>query len=159
MSSRNPEIEERIRIAAQNTDKLILRLDTLTGRIDTARTNENQELVEYYERKFAEASVEFMDGVETILDEWYALNGEARPNDGSEILLPETLNEIHSTVVAIVRGLPLPDYLASSASSVSPVSPAGLISADVTAVSADAAKSAVPVAVRGGSKNRLDLKG
>jgi hypothetical protein len=99
-------IEERIRTLAKNTDSLIVRLDTLSSRIDTARVNENQELVEYYERQFAEASVEFMDGVETILDEWYALKGIPRPPADQEILAPEMLDEIHGAVVAIVQGMP-----------------------------------------------------
>jgi hypothetical protein len=97
------EIEDRIRHAARNTDSLIVKLDTLTSRIDTARMNENKELVEYYERQFAEASVEFMDGVETILDDWYALNGVTRPPVDQEILDSDTLDAIHSTVVDIVQ--------------------------------------------------------
>lgn len=98
-------IEERIRVIAQNTDSLIARLDTLTNRIDTAKVNENQELVEYYEKEFAEAAVEFMDGIETIIDDWYRLRGEQRPTDTAEPLQPEMLDELHSTVVGIVQGL------------------------------------------------------
>jgi hypothetical protein len=101
------EIEERIRHAAKNTDSLIVKLDTLTGRIDTARVNENKELVEYYERQFAEVSVEFMDGVETILDDWYALNGAPRPPADQEVLDGDMLNVIHNTVVDIVQGKPV----------------------------------------------------
>ncbi|MDR3254773.1 MAG: hypothetical protein LBT31_04350 [Synergistaceae bacterium] len=100
-------IEHRIKLLAGSTDSLISRLDTLSGRIDTARSNENQELTEYYERQFAEASVEFMNGVETILDEWYALKGIKRPPSDEEIIEPEILDEIHNTVVSIVQGLPL----------------------------------------------------
>jgi hypothetical protein len=103
----NGEVGERIKHTAQNTDKLIARLDTLTNRIDTAKSNDNQDLVEYYERKFAEASVEFMDSVESILDDWYALKGEARPSAEKEYLSPETLNVIHDAVVSIVQGLPV----------------------------------------------------
>jgi hypothetical protein len=103
----NEEAEERIRNTARNTDKLIVRLDTLTNRIDTAKSNDNQDLVEYYERMFAEASVEFMDGVESILDDWYALKGETRPPAEREYLPPETLNIIHDAVVSIVQGLPV----------------------------------------------------
>lgn len=99
------EIEERIRLAAKNTDLLITKLDTLTGRIDTAKSNQNQELAEHYERQFAETSVEFMDGVECILDDWYSLNGETRPAVDLERLSPEVLDEIHSAVVGIVQGL------------------------------------------------------
>lgn len=99
------EVEERIKLAAKNTDALITRLDTLTNRIDTAKANQNQELVEYYERQFAEVSVEFMDGVESILDDWYSLRGEARPSADVEQLSPEDLDEIHNTVVSIVQGL------------------------------------------------------
>ena len=100
-------ISERIKNVAKSTDGLIAKLDTLTSRIDTARTNENHDLVEYYENQFAEASVEFMDNVETILDDWYALRGERRPPAEEEALTPEVLDEIHSTVVGIVQGLAL----------------------------------------------------
>jgi hypothetical protein len=112
----NAELEERIKKTAQNTDKLIVRLDTLTNRIDTAKSNDNQDLAEYYERMFAEASVEFMDGVESILDDWYALKGEARPPADAEYLSPETLNTIHNAVVSIVQGLPvvMPDPAAAA---------------------------------------------
>jgi hypothetical protein len=106
LSPVNAEVEEHIRLTAVNTDKLIVRLDTLTNRIDTARANENRELVEYYERQFEEASVEFMDGVESILDGWYALRGEDRPSAQVEYIAPQTLEEIHNAVVSIVRGLP-----------------------------------------------------
>lgn len=100
------QIEERIRNVAKDTDSLIVKLDTLVNRIDTARSNDNSELVEYYERQFAEASVEFMNGVETILDEWYALKGTKRPPADQEVMPPELLDEIHNTVVAIVQGAP-----------------------------------------------------
>ena len=98
------QIEARIRAIAKETDGLIVKLDTLTGRIDMAWANDNRKLAEYYERQLAEASVEFMNGVETILDEWYALKGTERPPADQEILPPEALDEIHKTVVAIVQG-------------------------------------------------------
>lgn len=101
------EIEERIKLGAKNTDELITKLDTLTARIDTARANENPELIEYYERQFAETSVEFMGGVEGILDDWYLLRGESRPPANMEQLTPEDLDVIHSVVVSIVQGLPV----------------------------------------------------
>jgi hypothetical protein len=101
------EIEDRIKRSAENTDALITKLDTLTGRIDAARANENGELTEYYERQFAEASVEFLDGVESILDGWYELRGETRPPAADEYISPETLDSIHSAVVSIVQGLPV----------------------------------------------------
>ena len=101
------QIVERIRVSATNTDKLIIKLDTLSNRIDTAKTNENTELVEYYERQFAEASVEFLDGVECILDDWYTLKGEERPPAQNEYISPEMLDSIHDTVVSIVQGLPV----------------------------------------------------
>jgi hypothetical protein len=101
-------VENRIRLLASSTDNLIARLETLSGRLDTARANENQELAEYYERQFAEASVEFMNGVETILDEWYELKGTKRPPSDVEVIEPEVLEEIHNTVVSIVQRLPLP---------------------------------------------------
>jgi hypothetical protein len=103
----NEEAAERIKSTALNTDKLIVRLDTLTNRIDTAKSNDNQDLVEYYERMFAEVSVEFMDNVESILDDWYALKGETRPPAENEYLSPETLNMVHNAVVSIVQGLPV----------------------------------------------------
>ncbi|MDR1581339.1 MAG: hypothetical protein LBS35_13365 [Synergistaceae bacterium] len=103
----NEEVENRIKNTALNTDKLIVRLDTLTNRIYTAKSNNNQDLVEYYERMFAEASVEFMDSVESILDDWYALKGEARPPAEKEYLPPEILNAIHNAVVSIVQGQPV----------------------------------------------------
>jgi hypothetical protein len=103
----NGRVEDRIRILAKNTDGLIARLETLTGRIDSAKANENQELIEYYERQFAEASVEFMNGVETILDEWYILKGQTRPPADQEVLEPDMLEEIHRTVVSIVQGAPI----------------------------------------------------
>jgi len=101
------QIVERIRTSATNTDKLIIRLDTLINRIDTAKSNDNAELIEYYERQFAEVSVEFLDGVETILDDWYALRGEERPPAQDEHITPEMLDSIHNTVVSIVQGLPV----------------------------------------------------
>ena len=63
------DVKDRIRRIAQNTDGLILRLDNLTNRIDVAKRNENSELVEYYERQFADVSLEFMEGVETMIDD------------------------------------------------------------------------------------------
>ncbi len=107
------EVVERIKHAAKNTDTLIAKLDTLTNRIDTARVNQNEELVQYYENQFTEASVEFMDGVESILDGWYELRGETRPPAEQEDLTPEMLDKIHSTVVNILQGLPVePDSTA-----------------------------------------------
>jgi len=94
-------------MSAVNTDKLIVKLDTLTNRIDTAKSNENAELIEYYERQFAETSVEFLDGVESILDDWYALRGEERPPAQAEYISPEMLDSIHDMVVSIVQGLPV----------------------------------------------------
>jgi hypothetical protein len=107
MGVENTDIIKRIKHAARNTDALIAKLDTLTSRIDTARTNKNEELVQYYENQFTEVSVEFMDGVESILDGWYELRGEARPPAESEELTPEALEEIHGTVVSILQGLPV----------------------------------------------------
>ncbi|MDR2780367.1 MAG: hypothetical protein LBB28_04505 [Synergistaceae bacterium] len=106
MNENQAEAAERIKKNALDTDRLIGRLDTLTNRIDTARTNNNAELAEYYEGQFAEVSVEFMNGVESILDDWYALSGETRPPAGLEYIAPETLDVIHGAVVSIVRGLP-----------------------------------------------------
>ncbi|MDR1510306.1 MAG: hypothetical protein LBS53_11780 [Synergistaceae bacterium] len=107
MSGNNPETSERIKRTALDTDRLIVRLDTLAGRIDTAKANDNEHLAEYYEGQFAEASVEFMNDVESILDDWYALNGGVRPPAQTEYIAPETLDVIHDAVVSIVQGLPL----------------------------------------------------
>lgn len=98
---------ERIKYAAKNTDTLIAKLDALTSRIDAARGNQNEELARYYENQFTEASAEFMGGVESILDGWYELRGEVRPPAEQEDLSPEMLDEIHSTVVNILQGLPI----------------------------------------------------
>jgi len=107
LSTVDAGLAENIKATAINTDKLIVKLDTLTNRIDTAWANENRELVEHYERQFAQASVEFMDGVETILDGWYALRGEKRPPAQEEYIAPETLDRIHGAVVSILQGLPV----------------------------------------------------
>jgi hypothetical protein len=107
MNENQAETVERIKKTALDTDRLIVRLGTLTNRIDTAKANDNADLAEYYEGQFAEASVEFMSGVESILDDWYALNGEARPPAQIEYIAPETLEVIHGAVVSIVQGLPL----------------------------------------------------
>ena len=93
------DVKDRIRRIAQNTDGLILRLDNLTNRIDVAKRNENSELVEYYERQFADVSLEFMEGVETMIDDWYLLKGIPRPPAEEENLSPEILDEIHGTMV------------------------------------------------------------
>lgn len=156
-------IEERIRLIAHNTDGLITKLDTLTNRIDTAKVNENQELVEHYERQFAEASVEFMGGVEAMLDDWYALRGVERPPAEEEELSPELLDEIHNTVVAIIQGL----------SAVRPVDSAA-IEAGMGKVSEDIARRSdaviasperpveIPTAhqsKKGGKRSRVDITG
>lgn len=100
------EIEEKIRRTAKNTDEVIVKLDTLCARIDTAAANQNRDLVEYYQRAFAEASVEFIDGVEIILDAWYSLRGEKRPPANEENLSPSDLDSIHDAVVKIVQRVP-----------------------------------------------------
>jgi hypothetical protein len=145
MDSYSSEIAGRIKAAAVSADKLIVRLDTLTNRIDTARANDNRELVEYYERQFAEASVEFMDGVETILDDWYALRGEARPPAEVEYIAPEMLDEIHDTVVSIVQGI-------------APASPRVAERAE-SATDAEPAWQENLSAGRTGPSRRLDVKG
>lgn len=124
------EIEERIKRTAEATDVLITRLDTLINRIDTAKANQNQELVEYYERQFTEVSMEFMDGVESILDGWYSIRGETRPPADTEQLSPEDLDEIHNTVVSIVQGLSILPKTAVRAEETSPMSPVKQKTAD-----------------------------
>lgn len=98
------EIADRVRRIAKSTDGLIARLDTISGRIDIAAKNDNRELVDYYERQFAEVSAEFMGGIETMIDDWYQLKGEKRPVSTDEYLSPEMLDEIHRTMVSIVHG-------------------------------------------------------
>jgi hypothetical protein len=141
------QTEERIRAIAKETDGLIVRLETLTSRIDTARANENKELVEYYERQFAEASVEFMNGVETILDEWYALKGATRPPAGEEIIGPELLDEIHNTVVAIVQGARVTSATTAQAATA------------IGAAPQQEAPGLVPARGEGAPVHRVDIKG
>lgn len=97
---------DKIKHTAKNTDSLISKLDQLTGRIDAAKASGNEELVKYYEDQFSEVSVEFMDGVETILDSWYELRGVRRPDAEDEDLSDDTLEQIHSVVVNILQDLP-----------------------------------------------------
>jgi hypothetical protein len=157
LEQEHASIENRIKSTAESTDKLITRLDTLTNRIDTARSNENRELVEYYERQFAEASVEFLDGVETILDGWYALRGEERPPAAEEYISPDMIDSIHNTVVSIIQGQPADltepasepgEREISDASGRAGVNPAA--GADNTAFAAPAAK---------GPRHKVDVTG
>lgn len=97
---------ERIKRIAQNTDALIAKFDSLLGRIENARNSGNSDLVNYYENQFTEVSVEFMDGVESIIDGWYELRGETRPAAEDEDLSLETLDDIHDVVVNIMHGQP-----------------------------------------------------
>lgn len=96
---------ERIKSTARNTDALIAKLDTLTGRISSAKSSSNDELARYYEDQFTEVSIEFMDGVETIIDCWYEMKGMTRPQAEDELLTPETLEEIHNEVVSLLHGV------------------------------------------------------
>ncbi|GHV53315.1 hypothetical protein FACS1894216_11080 [Synergistales bacterium] len=107
----SPNIKNRIKATAQVTDKLIGRLDSLATRLDAAKKGDNQELAEYYERQFIDTSVEFMNGVETILDGWYELKGVPRPPADEEIISEDELDEIHGTVVSILHGTEIPDPL------------------------------------------------
>lgn len=154
-------ISERIRDVAKSTDGLIAKLDTLTNRIDTAKANENHDLVDYYENQFAEASVEFMDNVETILDDWYALRGERRPPAEEESLTPEVLDEIHSTVVGIVQGLAMnlpEDARASGLREKVDLSSAGIGALDADIAPAATEKPPRPRR-RKGPGNKVDLTG
>lgn len=99
-------VENRIKNIAKNTDSLIAKLDTLLGRIETANSNDNKELVAYYENQFNEVSVEFMDGVESMIDGWYELRGEKRPPAEDEDLSDEALEQIHTAVVNIIHDMP-----------------------------------------------------
>lgn len=101
-----PAIADRIRATARNTDELIARLDSLNARINSAHEGDDEELAKYYEDQFAEVSLEFMDGVETIIDSWYELRGETRPAAEDEMLTPEDLDHVHEMVVGIMHSLP-----------------------------------------------------
>jgi hypothetical protein len=107
----SPNIKNRIKATAQATDKLIGRLDSLATRLDAAKKGDNQELTEYYERQFIDTSVEFMNGVETILDGWYELKGVPRPPADEEIISGDELDEIHDTVISILHGTDTADPL------------------------------------------------
>ena len=98
------QLEERIRLCSSNSDQLIIRLNTLAERIDTAKGNNNQELVAHYEAEFAKVSMEFMAGVETILDDWYALNGQKRSRMEDIPLTGDALQTLHAHVLHIVSG-------------------------------------------------------
>ena len=98
------QLEERIRLCSSNSDQLIIRLNTLAERIDTAKGNNNQELVAHYEAEFAKVSMEFMAGVETILDDWYALNGQKRSRMEDIPLTGDALQNLHAHVLHIVSG-------------------------------------------------------
>ena len=98
------QLEERIRLCSSNSDQLIIRLNTLAERIDTAKGNNNQELVAHYEAEFAKVSMEFMAGVETILDDWYALNGQQRSRMENIPLTGDALQTLHAHVLHIVSG-------------------------------------------------------
>ena len=99
------QIEERVRRVAARTEKLITSLDTINNRIETAKLNDNADLVEYYEQEFNKTSVEFMTGVESLLDDWYSLQGRTRSRAAEEFLSEDDLEDIHSAVVRIVMGL------------------------------------------------------
>ncbi len=147
MENRN-ELVERIKSAAKNTDALIAKLDTLTNRIDTAKVNQNEELVKFYQNQFAEISIEFMDSVESILDGWYELRGETRPPAEQEDLTPEMLDEIHNTVVNILQGLPIESVMSASAADTAH-----------TSLLTGAEQSAVVPQVSKGPKHKVDLTG
>lgn len=148
------DVIERIKHAAKSTDTLIAKLDTLTNRIDTARVNANEELVQYYENQFTEVSVEFMDGVESILDGWYELRGETRPPAEHEDLSPEALEEIHSAVVNILQGLPVEIAPAERAPE-----PALDVSASRTSRVTGEERPVVRPQAKKGPKHKVDLTG
>lgn len=98
------QLEERIRLCSSNSDQLIIRLNTLADRIDTAKGNNNPELVAHYQEEFTKVSMEFMAGVETILDDWYALNGQKRSRMEDIPLTGDALQTLHAHVLHIVSG-------------------------------------------------------
>ena len=140
------QLEERIRLCSSNSDQLIIRLNTLAERIDTAKGNNNQELVAHYEAEFAKVSMEFMAGVETILDDWYALNGQQRSRMENIPLTGDALQTLHAHVLHIVSG----------ASASTAVATQHAVGADV--LPAENKPESAPKG-RADSKHKVDIRG
>ena len=141
------QLEERIRLCSSNSDQLIIRLNTLAERIDTAKGNNNPELVAHYEAEFAKVSMEFMAGVETILDDWYALNGQKRSRMEDIPLTGDALQTLHAHVLHIVSG-------PSAATAVAPQHV--LLGADV--LPAENKPESAPKG-RADSRHKVDIRG
>lgn len=88
------------------TQSLIIKLNTLADRIDIAKKNNNAELVAYYEEEFTKVSTEFMTGVEVVVDDWYALNGQKRVRMANEPLGESALNALSAKVAEITGNQP-----------------------------------------------------
>ncbi len=97
----------RIRLCAQRADELIETLAVLADRADDAAGSGNKDVAAYYEEEFTKSSVEFMDGVETILDEWHALRGGNGTRDANRRLSPDEISDIDN-VVESLTGTPFP---------------------------------------------------
>ncbi|MCX7828774.1 MAG: hypothetical protein N2315_06145 [Thermanaerothrix sp.] len=97
---------ERIKRCAFNAERLVAVLSTLADRIDQAKANGNQELVDHYSREFQKASLKFMGNVEALLDDYYLIKGKRRSRIANEPLEPSELEEIYASVKAMIDLLP-----------------------------------------------------
>ncbi|EHM10795.1 hypothetical protein TheveDRAFT_1677 [Thermanaerovibrio velox DSM 12556] len=97
---------ERIKRCAFNAERLVAVLSTLADRIDQARANGNQELLDHYTKEFQKASLKFMGNVEALLDDYYLIKGKRRSRIANEPLEPAELEEIYSSVKAMIDLLP-----------------------------------------------------
>ena len=98
--------EDRIRRCAQSAERLVASLATLADRIDAARRNGNQELLQHYQKEFDQASLKFMGNVEAILDDYYVLKGRKRSRIANEPLDREELTRLQRTVQSLVIASP-----------------------------------------------------
>ncbi len=141
------QIEERIRLCSSNSNQLIIKLNTLAERIDIAKGNNNAELVAHYEEEFTKVSMEFMTGVETILDDWYALNGQTRSRMEDIPLTGDALQTLHAHILHIASGLPSSAVVATQQDA-----PAEVV------VPAENKPKSAPKG-RADSKHKVDLRG
>ena len=98
--------EDRIRRCAQSAERLVASLATLADRIDAARRNGNQELLQHYQKEFDQASLKFMGNVEAILDDYYVLKGKKRSRLANEPLDRDELVRLQRTVQTLVLSAP-----------------------------------------------------
>lgn len=97
---------ERMKRCAYNAERLVAVLSTLADRIDQASANGNRELVEHYSREFQKASLKFMGNVEALLDDYYLAKGKKRSRIANQPIEPSELEEIYSSVRAMIDLLP-----------------------------------------------------